>query len=104
MPQQQPTVGRIVHYVSHGTPTRDDGTQAYRSQCRAAIVTDVPQDAGSVPHAHLAVLSPEGLHFTRSARHDDSGAPGSWHWPGAHDAGRETTPAPVHPDDLEAPF
>lgn len=37
----RPSVGRIVHCVSHGSPVREDGTQAYASKCRAAIVTDV---------------------------------------------------------------
>lgn len=31
----------LVHYVSHGTPVKSDGTQAYRSVCRAAVVTEV---------------------------------------------------------------
>lgn len=38
---QQPSVGRIVHYVSHGTPLRPDGTQAFTKQCRAATITEV---------------------------------------------------------------
>jgi len=38
---QKPSVGRIVHYVSHGTPVLEDGTQAYTAQCRAAIVVEV---------------------------------------------------------------
>jgi hypothetical protein len=36
-----PSVGRVVHYVSHGTPIRPDGTQAYTQQCRAATITEV---------------------------------------------------------------
>jgi hypothetical protein len=32
----KPTVGRIVHYVSYGTPGGE-----YTSQCRAAIITEV---------------------------------------------------------------
>ncbi|MGH3986590.1 MAG: hypothetical protein ACRDTZ_04645 [Pseudonocardiaceae bacterium] len=36
-----PQVGNSVHYVSHGTPTLPDGTQAYTSQCRAARITEV---------------------------------------------------------------
>jgi hypothetical protein len=35
------TVGEIVHYVSHGTPVRPDGSQAYTPACRAAILTEV---------------------------------------------------------------
>jgi hypothetical protein len=39
----KPTVGRIVHYQSFGTPVRADGSQAYTPQCRAAIVAEVGQ-------------------------------------------------------------
>lgn len=34
-----PDLGERVHYVAHGTPILPDGTQAYPSVCRAAIVT-----------------------------------------------------------------
>ena len=62
MPQSQPpSVGRIVHYVSHGTPVRKDGTQAFTSQCRAAIVTEVDQQDPS--RVGLAVLNPAGQFF-----------------------------------------
>ena len=56
MPVQQPSVGRIVHYVSHGSPVNDDGTQAYASECRAAIVTEV----GKGNKVGLCVLNPTG--------------------------------------------
>lgn len=36
-----PYIGETVHYHSHGTPIRNDGTQAYKSLCRAAIVTEL---------------------------------------------------------------
>jgi hypothetical protein len=50
---QIPSVGRVVHYVSHGTPVQEDGTQVFTSQCRAAVVTEVTDQ-------HTA---------------------GTWHWP-----------------------
>jgi len=36
-----PTVGRIVHYVSHGSTAREDGSQVFPSRCQAALVTEV---------------------------------------------------------------
>ncbi|MGC4886719.1 hypothetical protein [Micromonospora sp. DT227] len=83
-----PTVGRIVHYVSYGTPGGE-----YKSECRAAVVTEVNGDT-----VGLAVLNPGGLFFHPLAsggceRHDGDpsatpGAPktpsyngGTWHWP-----------------------
>jgi len=78
----RPTVGRIVHYVSHGTPPRSDGTQAYTSQCRAAIVTEV----GENRIVGLCVLNPEGQFFNRGVHHqEDEHAGGSWHWPERED-------------------
>lgn len=69
----KPSVGRIVHYVSHGTPVRADGTQAYVGQCRAAIVTGVPTDppAGGELDVALAVLNPEGMFFNPGVPYDE---------------------------------
>ncbi|MFG3710867.1 hypothetical protein [Micromonospora sp. NPDC047730] len=84
-----PTVGRIVHYVSYGTPGGE-----YTSQCRAAMITEVGDD----DRLGLAVLNPTGVFFHSLAdggceRHDGDasdtpGAPdtpsyhgGTWHWP-----------------------
>lgn len=73
-----PTVGRIVHYVSYGTPAGE-----YPSACRAAVVTEVDDDHQTVG---LAVLNPEGMFFNRHVPCRQppmgGGAPGgSWHWP-----------------------
>lgn len=98
----KPSVGRIVHYVSYGTPGGE-----YRSECRAAVVAGVP--VGALPladseHAEMwdsdaiicdLVLNPTGLFFNRcpyhegDVGHDASGAEiparsyhgGTWHWP-----------------------
>jgi hypothetical protein len=86
----KPTIGRIVHYVSHGTPPRDDGSQAYDSRCRAAIITEVQGRAVHLPDlaesdmwvAGLCVLNPEGQFFARGAvQMEDGRNGGTWHWP-----------------------
>ena len=85
----KPSVGRIVHYVSYGTPGGE-----YGKECRAAIVTEVQDDpANSVG---LCVLNPTGQFFNRAVPyhegdtgHDHAGTEiaqrsyrgGSWHWP-----------------------
>ncbi|KPI33252.1 hypothetical protein OV450_1340 [Actinobacteria bacterium OV450] len=86
-----PSVGRIVHYVSHGTPVREDGTQAYTAKCRAAVVTEV--NAEEPLQVGLCVLNPTGQFFHPLAaggsfqgRTDCSASPGerqagTWHWP-----------------------
>lgn len=73
----KPSVGRIVHYRSYGTPGGE-----YASECRAAIVTAVHPGTG----VSLAVLGPEGLFFNQNCPQyepDGAGPPpgGSWHWP-----------------------
>lgn len=74
MPEQQPSVGRIVHYVSYGKPGGE-----YTSQCRAAIITEVGTDTDSVG---LAVLNPEGFFFNRGCVHfEEQHRGGTWHWP-----------------------
>lgn len=86
---QTPTIGRIVHYVSYGTPGGE-----YPSVCRAAVITQVGVD-GDVG---LCVVNPTGQFFNPAVRHDpgdpsdstdgahcnggDRAYPGgTWHWP-----------------------
>lgn len=70
---QKPSVGRIVHYVSYGTPGGE-----YTSQCRAAIITETD----SSDTVGLAVLNPTGMFFNRTTVHDeDRKQGGTWHWP-----------------------
>lgn len=95
MTSPTPSVGRIVHYVSHGSPVRSDGTQAYTSKCRAAIVTEVnPEEPYQVG---LCVLNPTGQFFhplseggsflfqfldeSTCALPPGDRVAGSWHWP-----------------------
>jgi hypothetical protein len=86
-----PTVGRVVHYVSYGTPGGE-----YKSECRAAVVTEVPAGVADPQTIGLCVLNPTGQFFNRSVPyhegdtgHDHAGEEipersyrgGSWHWP-----------------------
>jgi hypothetical protein len=82
--QPRPSVGRIVHYVSHGTPVRENGSQAYTTQCRAAIVTEVSGDPDRPDTVGLAVLTPAGAIFDRGVPYDDGGeTPGTPDCPSA---------------------
>jgi hypothetical protein len=67
-----PTVGRIVHYVSYGTPGGE-----YGRECRAAVVTEVE----TMTIVGLAVLNPAGMFFNRGVEHSDENVGGTWHWP-----------------------
>ena len=84
------SVGRIVHYVSYGTPGGE-----FTKQCRAAVVTSAEHDEDDVC-VSLAVLNPTGFFFDEHCRYDagartadrdknaeaDSDyAGGTWHWP-----------------------
>lgn len=94
--QERPYIGAVVHYVSYGTPGGE-----YKSECRAAIVTEVPGTFASAdgvlgPKVGLCVLSPAGQFFDHDVQyhegnpgHDHTGTEiparsyhgGSWHWP-----------------------
>jgi hypothetical protein len=84
MSEQKPSVGRMVHYVSYGTPSGE-----YTRECRAATVTEVDeQDPNRVG---LCVQNPTGLLFhPLAAGGSDHYEPpqgvkgyhgGTWHWP-----------------------
>jgi hypothetical protein len=91
----KPTIGRIVHYVSHGSPVLPDGTQKYQPLPRAAIVTAVPEHLEQEPYdgcpndgtslpivASLCILNPTGMFFDPAVPYsEDPTAGGTWHWP-----------------------
>lgn len=107
MTDQKPSVGRVVHYVSYGTPGGE-----YTQECRAAIITELTGDPDHPDQVGLAVLNPSGQFFNRAIPYHDGGEtpgdpnctelhgqpfrycprkgcgwaearprPGSWHWP-----------------------
>lgn len=95
MSEQVPSVGRIVHYVSYGSPIRPDGTQAFTSECRAAIVTEVVSesegnlaqgaieqwDPPALVKVGLCVTNPTGLFFHQGVQWSPNNTGGTWHWP-----------------------
>lgn len=76
-----PSIGRIVHYRSHGTPVQPDGSQVFSSVCRAAVITDTPFEFATDGKLGLCVLNPDGLFFQRGIPMDAAISPGTWHWP-----------------------
>jgi len=79
----KPSIGRVVHYVSYGTPGGE-----YTSQCRAAIVTevnDVPTGPNGEYKVGLFVANPTGLFLNRDVEQDEGELGGhhggTWHWP-----------------------
>ncbi len=69
----KPSVGRIVHYVSYGTPNGE-----FTSQCRASMVTEVTSET----EISLCVLNPTGFFFNQHLLQDEiTKKGGTWHWP-----------------------
>ncbi len=77
--QQSPSVGRIVHYHSYGTPGGE-----YEPLPRAAIITEV---GGSDPRVEvsgvvgLCVLNPTGQFLNRDVPYSETPKSGHWNWP-----------------------
>lgn len=77
-----PALGRLVHYVSFGSP---DGTHP-AGECRAAIITSITHDpASGLDVIGLCVFNPSGIYFNAFVPYDKGHAPGSWHWPEKED-------------------
>jgi hypothetical protein len=68
----KPSIGRIVHYQSYGTPNGE-----YLPEPRAAVITSV----GVVGQVGLCVLNPTGIFFNDSVAYSDEPKPGHWSWP-----------------------
>lgn len=73
MSEQKPSVGRIVHYQSYGTPGGE-----YSSLPRAAVITETYGESSCVG---LCVLNPTGQFFTQSVPYSETPKPGHWSWP-----------------------
>ena len=94
MSVQRPSVGRIVHYRSFGTPGGE-----FTPECRAAIITGVQAhveqaaDRTKPPHlaevieterytADLFVMNPTGVFLNQACAQDEAEQRGgTWHWP-----------------------
>lgn len=74
MTQQVPSVGRIVHYRSYGTPKGE-----FSSTCRAAIITEVDKPGDPDSPVGICAINPTGIFFNQHIQHGDQ--PGQWHWP-----------------------
>lgn len=80
---QQPSVGRVVHYVSHGSPVQSDGTQVFASKCRAAMVTEITDCDAHTECVGLFVANPTGIFLDQHVPHNETTEQrgGTWHWP-----------------------
>lgn len=80
---QTPSVGRIVHYQSYGTPGGE-----YVSEPRAAIITEISRREYRSPDSDapgalvgLCVLNPTGQFFNCNVPYAEEPTPGHWNWP-----------------------
>jgi hypothetical protein len=74
---QTPSIGRIVHYHSYGTPGGE-----YLPEPRAAIVTALPpEDIGMWTGISLCILNPTGMFFNSDVKYSEDPKPGCWSWP-----------------------
>lgn len=80
MSEPTPSIGRIVHYTSFGTPNGE-----YKSECRAAIITAVSPPPDATPGGHwadLTVFNPDGIFLNKECpQSEDEHLGGTWHWP-----------------------
>lgn len=72
MSQQQPSIGRVVHYHAYGTPGGE-----YKSEPKAAIITQVNGD----DTCGICVLNPSGIFFNLKTPFSEVPKAGHWNWP-----------------------
>jgi hypothetical protein len=74
----KPTVGRIVHYQSYGSPGGE-----YRSLPRAAVITQTQVENRELGDGvvGLAILNPTGMYFSEKIPYAETPTPGHWSWP-----------------------
>lgn len=76
----KPTIGRIVHYQSYGTPGGE-----YLPEPRAAVITHVNTAAQDESYGlglvSLTVLNPTGMFFNTNVEFSEEPRPGCWNWP-----------------------
>lgn len=75
---QRPSVVRIVHYQSFGTPGGE-----YTPAPRAAMVTQVHEasDGADQPDVGLVIFNPTGQFFNVRVAYSEKPSPGCWNWP-----------------------
>lgn len=75
----KPSVGRIVHFQTYGTPGGE-----HQSEPIAAIITAV-HPAGSdddrPPQVDLFAIYPNGTSHKTGVKYAENPTPGHWNWP-----------------------
>jgi hypothetical protein len=71
----KPSIGRIVHYQSYGTPGGE-----YLAEPRAAVITALV-DGHDHGYVGLAVFNPTGMFFHTEVPFSADPKPGHWSWP-----------------------
>ncbi|MFJ1459732.1 hypothetical protein [Nocardia sp. N2S4-5] len=75
-----PSIGRIVHYQTYGTPGGE-----FRPQPLAALITGVRDDFGTddAPESRvsLVVFYDNGFSNKTNVRFSEEPKPGHWSWP-----------------------
>ena len=73
--EMRPTVGRIVHYQSYGTPGGE-----FLPEARAAIIASVEAFEPENGMVSIVVFNPTGLFFN-TVGYAETPTPGCWNWP-----------------------
>lgn len=78
---QKPSIGRIVHYQTYGTPGGEHEPEPLAAMITGVKGCDPELERDGCPHASLHVYYGNGTSNKEDVPYAETPTPGHWNWP-----------------------